>query len=128
MEVLHRGFNDAALTTNRLIAEAVQSEIHVVYSRHIVDNVILKVPQHVEIRVLEHVEGKVIVHRRDPASVDAEEEAKLLREVALLYVGARFLWYPQLLRVSRRLEVNEAEGADQDEDEADEDRGPWACC
>ena len=49
---------------------------------------VLEIPQHVKVGVLEHVEVKVCILWRNPASVDAEEEAKLLREVALLDVGS----------------------------------------
>ena len=56
--------------------------------------------KHVKVRVLEDVVRQVIVHWRDPASVNSEEEAEFLCEVALLDVCTGVSWHPKLLWIS----------------------------
>ena len=61
MEVLHWRLNDATFSTDWLVAEVVELEIHSIYCSCVVDDVTLKVPEHVEIWALEHVEFKIVV-------------------------------------------------------------------
>ena len=88
VEVLHGRLDDAALTADGLVAETVEGEVHSVDRRLVVDDVVLQVPQHVQVGVLEDVKVKIVVHGGDPARVNSEEEAKLLGKVALFDVGA----------------------------------------
>ena len=97
VEVLHWRLNDATFSTDWLVAEVVELEIHSIYGSCVVDDVTLKVPKHVEVWALEHVEFKIIVKRGNPAGIDAEEESKLLSEVSLLYVCAWVCWHPEFL-------------------------------
>ena len=63
---------------------------------------------------------------RNPTSVDAEKGTKLLVEVGLFDVSARFWRNPQFLRISCGLEIDEAERADCNDYEAHKDGGPRA--
>jgi len=105
MEVLHRTLDDAAETfdsADGLVAEVVQSEIHVVHFGCVVLDVLLQVVQHVEVGVCEQVIFKVVVERSDPACVDSEEETEFFSEVCLFDIGPRVLWNPKFLRISLR--------------------------
>ena len=102
MEVLHGGLRKAALTCNRLVTGVVERVILAGNFDQIILDLVLQQVEHVKVGVHEEVRIWIFVGRwRDPAGVDSEKRAKLLIEVGLFDVGARFWRNPQFLRIGR---------------------------
>ena len=66
--------------------------------------------------MLEDINIGVTVHRGEPARINSEEKAELFGKIALFDIGARLGRYPQLLRICRGLEIDEANRSDGDND------------
>ena len=100
MEILHRAFDNATFTRDRLVTEIVQGEFQATQCRSVVLDSVLESIEHLKIWMSKYVLIQVIIRNwGDPASVNSEEEAELFGKVFLFNIGAGFCWDPQLLRI-----------------------------